>query len=411
MDTQLLSPSNTSLAIDTFVSGCVCASLCITVALGLKYTTGKNLTYKLWIYNAPVLCFVVSMTYLFARKGGPWEIGPYFYCAGPALLGMAANQILVARSLVSKLLQVNSKLEVVNSDLGTTTGSLSKISVSVAGNSSQQANAVEEATNSIKEIEANAETNAEDMREAKAVISQTSEKLASSQSHIEELAIAMDRSKQASEEVFKVIKMIDDISFQTNLLALNAAVEAAHAGEAGKGFAVVAEEVRSLAQRSTEATKKTSDMVSEAVKQSNDSEVKLKSVSQSIGCLSGETRHLDEILTKAADSNQQQYAGISEISQTFSQLEQSAQSSARAAEETASTASELTNYLNVTDGLTVTLSKLVTGLDVDVSRTSGNTSQAPFEKPFGETRESASLAFAENPAEASLDPFDAPNRF
>ncbi|WP_271091322.1 methyl-accepting chemotaxis protein [Hoeflea poritis] len=74
---------------------------------------------------------------------------------------------------------------------------------------------------------------------------------------------AMNGIEGLADRIGQITAAIDDIAFQTNLLALNAGIEAARAGEAGRGFAVVAQEVRALAQRSTEAAKEIETLVSD----------------------------------------------------------------------------------------------------------------------------------------------------
>ena len=111
--------------------------------------------------------------------------------------------------------------------------------------------------------------NAENAKQARLTLRRGAAQRQRGQNQMREMNEAMDSIKASSEEISKVIKVIDDIAFQTNLLALNAAVEAASAGEHGKGFAVVAEEVRNLAMRSAEAAKETAEMIQASVERAD----------------------------------------------------------------------------------------------------------------------------------------------
>ena len=94
-----------------------------------------------------------------------------------------------------------------------------------------------------------------------------------------------------------------EVSLRTNLLALNAAVEAAGAGDAGKGFAVVAEEVRSLAQRSAEAVKNTSELIEQSGENANNGVKISQNVQEIFSEITAGSDKLNSIIIEIVDSS------------------------------------------------------------------------------------------------------------
>ena len=138
---------------------------------------------------------------------------------------------------------------------------IAESSTSLAQVATEQAGAVEELTSTVAMIAEQSESNALNSDKANGLALNTKENAADGSKQMDKMLVAMEEINVASNSISNIIKVIDDIAFQTNILALNAAVEAARAGEHGKGFAVVAEEVRSLAGRSQQAAKETTELI------------------------------------------------------------------------------------------------------------------------------------------------------
>ncbi len=207
----------------------------------------------------------------------------------------------------------------------------------------QQASAVEQLAATITEVSGQMQESADNAKFANDKVTQTGSEIELTQAKMRELISAMGDISSCSDEIAKIIKTIEDISFQTNLLALNAAVEAARAGAAGKGFAVVADEVRNLASKSAEASKDTAVLIGNtrtAVKNGVDL------ANQAAGSLVTVVENTSEVTTvinKISDSSSQQAVAAGQVTLGIEQISSVVQTTSATAEESAATSQELSS--------------------------------------------------------------------
>jgi methyl-accepting chemotaxis protein len=214
-------------------------------------------------------------------------------------------------------------------------------SQAIAQGSTEQSAAVEELSSVIAEVADKTNENAAMAAQAANLSDEIKRKAEKGSHQMDDLMTAVKDITNASGQIERVIKVIDDIAFQTNILALNAAVEAARAGSAGKGFAVVAEEVRNLASKSAEAAKNTGGLIENSIQKANlGLTIANKTVSSLKEIVDGINQSAD-IITKIATLSDEQTSAIGQIDMGVNQVSNVIQQNTYKAEASAAASVEM----------------------------------------------------------------------
>jgi len=213
--------------------------------------------------------------------------------------------------------------------------------------STEQASSIEELTTVMSIIDEQTKKNAINAKVASEVADSVREDAVEGNRQMQEMLKSMDEIATASANIYKIIKVIDEIAFQTNILALNAAVEAARAGQHGKGFAVVADEVRSLAGRSAQAAKETTALIEGTVSKTENGMNIAKNTAAALSKIVDGVTKVAKLVEEIAVSSNEQASGISQVNQGVLQISQVVQTNSATSQETAASSQELSSQAEV----------------------------------------------------------------
>ena len=251
-----------------------------------------------------------------------------------------------------KLMQAVSTVVASASVIRSGANEVSSASNDLSARTEQQAASLEETAAALDEITATLKKSADSARHASEVVVNADGDAKKGAVVAKQAIDAMEAIAKSSNEIGRIIGVIDEIAFQTNLLALNAGVEAARAGEAGKGFAVVASEVRALAQRSAGAAKEIKGLISTSAAKVGSGVTLVAETGKALERIIAEVSEINRVVADIAAGAQEQATGLSQVNTAINQMDQSTQQNATMVEESNAASHSLSQETNHLAALT-----------------------------------------------------------
>ena len=256
-------------------------------------------------------------------------------------IGAYSNILESIQHIESSLSTTFRDINLASQQVSIGSGQVATSSQSLAIGASSQAASLEQLCMTLDEVSSQIHETSENADYANTTNQKSAQTLATCDEQSDQLLLAMQDISGAANEIKKIMKEIDDISFQTNILALNAAVEAARAGVAGAGFSVVANEVRNLAEKSASSAKNTESIIARAIAAVNEGTRIADNTVQSIKSVIQSASEVTDSVGKIADSTQKQTHQIKKITLEIEQISEIVQSNSGSSEESAAASEEL----------------------------------------------------------------------
>lgn len=250
----------------------------------------------------------------------------------------------LAQQFNAFIARIDKTLQVVRASARSVHGASNEIARSsqdLASRTEQTASSLQQTSASMEEITATVGTTAESAQQANQLVQSTVEIARQGHQAMQQVESTMDDISASASQISEIITLIDGIAFQTNILALNASVEAARAGEHGRGFAVVAQEVRTLASRSSDASRNIRELIDTSVSRTQSGAALVKSTGTTMQEIVGSIERITGVIGEISAGAREQSQGIGQVNTAVTQLDSMTQHNAAMVEQSSAAAREM----------------------------------------------------------------------